>query len=93
MYRTFVHRFCSLQVPARVNLHLSTVGLAANKDASPTPDDEVVFERIHKTGVIRLNKPKALNALSLSMVNRIYPKMKVGTVAWALFLTAQRVPA
>ena len=89
MYRTFVNRLCASQVPARLNLHLSAAGLAANKDTSPakpssSPDDEVLFERIRKTGVLRLNKPKALNALSLSMVNRLYPKMKVGAVAWIL---------
>ena len=83
MYRTLVTRSCLPRVYPRVNLHLTTLKLAeaSSKDAQPKSSanstDEVKFDYINKTGLILLNKPKALNALSLSMVQQIYPKMKV----------------
>lgn len=42
-------------------------------------DDEILFERQGRAGVITLNRPKALNALSLNMVRR----MVVGLHDWA----------
>ena len=39
--------------------------------------DEVIMEKINNKGVITLNRPKALNALNLSMIRTIYPKLKV----------------
>lgn len=42
-----------------------------------TPSDsEVVLERIGNKGIITLNRPSALNALNLSMVNVIYPQLR-----------------
>ncbi|KAJ8681667.1 hypothetical protein QAD02_017459 [Eretmocerus hayati] len=39
-------------------------------------ENDVLFEEIGSTGIIELNRPKALNALNLSMVQKIYPKLK-----------------
>ena len=81
MYRTFVSRVCSIRISSRLNIHLSSskVEETASKDTQSSNDsnDEVKFDYINKTGIIQLNKPKALNALSLSMIEKIYPKMKV----------------
>ena len=39
-------------------------------------DEEVFFEVKESLGLITLNRPKALNALTLSMVRKIHPKLK-----------------
>ncbi|XP_003217467.1 3-hydroxyisobutyryl-CoA hydrolase, mitochondrial [Anolis carolinensis] len=49
--------------------HLSMSGTA---DSSP----EVLLEKKGCAGVITMNRPKALNALNLSMVRQIYPQLK-----------------
>ncbi|KAJ8930125.1 hypothetical protein NQ314_017090 [Rhamnusium bicolor] len=38
--------------------------------------NDVIVQNIRDKGVIILNRPKALNALNLSMVNKIYPILK-----------------
>jgi len=38
---------------------------------------EVLFEKVGNAGVITLNRPKALNALNLTMIRHIYPQLKV----------------
>lgn len=43
---------------------------------SAASTDSVIFESVNKTGIITLNRPKALNALDLPMVNEIYPVMR-----------------
>ena len=42
-------------------------------------NDEVLFERRGRAGLITLNRPDALNALTLSMVRRMHPQLQ----AWA----------
>ncbi|XP_048834673.1 3-hydroxyisobutyryl-CoA hydrolase, mitochondrial isoform X2 [Brienomyrus brachyistius] len=37
---------------------------------------DVLFERVGSASVITLNRPKALNALNLSMIRHIYPQLK-----------------
>ncbi len=39
-------------------------------------EDEVLFERCGRAGVITLNRPKALNALTLGMVRQIHPQLR-----------------
>ena len=50
--------------------------MAAPYSASAA-EDEVLLEQIDTKGVITLNRPKALNALNLSMIRKIMPKMEV----------------
>eukprot|EP00794_Sanderia_malayensis_P003707 gene3707-4227_t len=38
-------------------------------------DAEVIVERLGNAGVITLNRPKALNALNLPMIDQIYPQL------------------
>ena len=38
---------------------------------------EVLSERVGNAGVVTLNRPKALNALNLTMIRHIYPQLKV----------------
>ena len=38
---------------------------------------EVLLEKVGRAGVITLNRPKALNALNLTMTRLIYPQLKV----------------
>ncbi|XP_058798102.1 3-hydroxyisobutyryl-CoA hydrolase, mitochondrial [Phymastichus coffea] len=51
---------------------------SAQSETAPTPEEEndVLFEDVGKSGVITLNRPKALNALNLSMVQKIFPVLK-----------------
>ncbi len=83
MYRTLLIRSCFYRIHPRVNIHLSspkveeTSSTNAQQKTSSSTSDEVKFDYINKTGIIQLNKPKTLNALSLPMVELIYPKMKV----------------
>lgn len=47
-----------------------------NLTGSDAQADDVLFKDIGNKGVITLNRPKALNALNLSMVEKIYPVLK-----------------
>ncbi|CAD1479163.1 unnamed protein product, partial [Heterotrigona itama] len=49
--------------------------ITGNKIQAITQDD-VLFKDIGDKGIIILNRPKALNALNLSMVEKIYPILK-----------------
>lgn len=52
-----------------------------------TTEPEVLFERHGEAGVILLNRPKALNALTLDMVRAIHPQL----IAWAQDRAVTRV--
>ena len=45
--------------------------------SSANVEDDVLFEEKGGAKIIILNRPKALNALNLSMIKKIYPKIKV----------------
>ncbi|KAM7314305.1 3-hydroxyisobutyryl-CoA hydrolase, mitochondrial [Ixodes scapularis] len=54
----------------QTNLHLHPVR------AMSTEAGNVIAERVGNKGVITLDRPKALNALSLSMIRQIYQTLK-----------------
>ncbi|XP_075386468.1 3-hydroxyisobutyryl-CoA hydrolase, mitochondrial isoform X1 [Tenrec ecaudatus] len=56
----------------RTRVVLQHLGMFKHTDAA----EEVLMERKGCAGVITLNRPKFLNALSLNMVQRIYPQLK-----------------
>ena len=39
--------------------------------------DEVILEEVGNAGIITLNRPKALNALNLPMIDEIFPRLVV----------------
>jgi 3-hydroxyisobutyryl-CoA hydrolase len=49
------------------------------KDQSPAPieEDDVIFQQHMGNRTILLNRPKKLNSLNLSMIQKILPRLKV----------------
>lgn len=39
-------------------------------------EDDVLFENVNSTKIITLNRPKKLNSLNTSMIQKIYPRLK-----------------
>ena len=65
-----------------MNMHvlISTILSHVQRMTSSSADDEVILEKVKDKGVITLNRPKALNALNLSMIRTIYPKLQVSMI-------------
>jgi len=62
--------------PLRSQLPLSSMSKMAQRNYSSDVGDDVLFSTNNNVGIITLNRPKALNALNLSMIRKIYPKLK-----------------
>ena len=60
-----------MQVHRHRRCSMTTVGGAGGDG------DGVLLEKVNGKGVVTLNRPRALNALSLPMVRKIYPQVKV----------------
>lgn len=43
-------------------------------------EPEVLLEKVGRAGVITMNRPKVLNALNLTMIQQIYPQLKVCSI-------------
>ncbi|KAL8183752.1 UNVERIFIED_CONTAM: hypothetical protein K2H54_050761 [Gekko kuhli] len=56
----------------RLQVLLQHLKMSASADSSA----EVLLEKRGCAGVITLNRPKALNALNISMIRQIYPQIK-----------------
>lgn len=56
----------------RVSVILGQMRMSSTAGA----EEDALFEKINSTGIITLNRPKALNALDFSMVKKITPKLK-----------------
>lgn len=52
-----------------------------------TAESEILFERRGRAGLVTLNRPKALNALTLNMVRELHPRL----VEWANDPAVERV--
>ncbi|XP_056093731.1 3-hydroxyisobutyryl-CoA hydrolase, mitochondrial [Rhinichthys klamathensis goyatoka] len=63
---TSAHRLRSIVRLQRIQGHMM----------SSQAGNEVLFEKVGNAGVITLNRPKALNALNLTMIRHIYPQLK-----------------
>lgn len=53
-----------------------TVPLRKSMSSTANVSDDVILQSIGDKGIITLNRPKALNALNLSMIKKIYPALK-----------------
>ncbi|XP_003940868.1 3-hydroxyisobutyryl-CoA hydrolase, mitochondrial isoform X2 [Saimiri boliviensis] len=65
----FMSRFNAFK---RTNIILHHLRMSKHTDAT----EEVLLEKKGCAGVITLNRPKSLNALTLNMVQQIYPQLK-----------------
>ncbi|XP_026127228.1 3-hydroxyisobutyryl-CoA hydrolase, mitochondrial isoform X1 [Carassius auratus] len=68
---TSPHRLRSICRMKRIQGHMCVSSQMSSKAGS-----EVLFEKVGNAGVITLNRPKALNALNLTMIRHIYPQLK-----------------
>ena len=55
---------------------LYRVPTLVGRGMSSAATDEVLFEVKNRVGIITMNRTKQLNALNLSMVRQIHPKLK-----------------
>lgn len=56
--------------------NLFRINIGNSSSRAMSKEEDVIFESFKDKGVITLNRPKALNALNLSMINKLYPKLK-----------------
>ncbi|XP_033321366.2 3-hydroxyisobutyryl-CoA hydrolase isoform X2 [Megalopta genalis] len=49
---------------------------SSHKDVGANNEEDVLVKDFGNTGIITLNRPKALNSLNLSMIEKIYPTLK-----------------
>ncbi|XP_060558404.1 3-hydroxyisobutyryl-CoA hydrolase, mitochondrial-like isoform X1 [Ruditapes philippinarum] len=59
----------------RLGVVFKHVRMASPYTTSSSVDDEVLIQQIDTKGIITLNRPKALNALNLNMIQKIMPQM------------------
>ena len=57
--------------------YASAPAASASAAAAATVDDDVLFTTNNALRVVTLNRPKALNSLTLSMVRKIMPALQV----------------
>ncbi|KAF2894169.1 hypothetical protein ILUMI_12002 [Ignelater luminosus] len=57
-------------------LRMNMLNCSSRAVSSVSSEEDVIFESVKDKGVITLNRPKALNALNFSMVNKLIPKLK-----------------
>uniref|UniRef100_A0A1A8IE56 3-hydroxyisobutyryl-CoA hydrolase n=1 Tax=Nothobranchius kuhntae TaxID=321403 RepID=A0A1A8IE56_NOTKU len=56
----------------RIQAHMVRTRSVMSSHVEP----EVLLEKVGRTGVITMNRPKVLNALNLTMIRQIYPQLK-----------------
>src|SRR5262245_57063011 len=77
----FVHstqRLARRALACRWSLPLQRLGPAGSCDGMTSPSDEILFDRRGAAGLVTLNRPKALNAVTHAMVNALAATL----VAW-----------
>uniref|UniRef100_A0A336LWI3 3-hydroxyisobutyryl-CoA hydrolase, mitochondrial n=1 Tax=Culicoides sonorensis TaxID=179676 RepID=A0A336LWI3_CULSO len=66
----------SRYVSCATKQNMPTLSCLSNNKNFCTATDNVLFEEVNNNGLITINRPKALNAINLDMVRKIYAKLK-----------------
>ncbi|KAK7870075.1 hypothetical protein R5R35_011061 [Gryllus longicercus] len=68
---------CRTSVSSKAShVRIRQMAICFSRAMSSEPADDVLFQSAQDKGIIVLNRPKALNALNLSMCEKIFPVMK-----------------
>lgn len=52
---------------------------SSSSAATGSPEDEVIINKLDDKGVFTMNRPKVLNALSISMIRKMTASLKVSS--------------
>lgn len=59
-----------------IQRHLAVASMSSTTGSATSPDEDVIMTRLDDKGVLTMNRPKVLNALSISMIRKMTAQIK-----------------